>query len=284
MKIILLISLFFNILSCDTVEEEYLYKKTDAQYLWLQEMAAQDCINAANVFDALDAAGDFLNLGIENKIYKVVQDQATLTTLYIKITKVTATAVELTVNSRDTQYQKVLNFEKSDHDNLLGKLKVLACDASLNANFSATGLDSNDLMTLTWKKETIITVDNEDEGTEPQSYKRRTDVLAFDNDLPLIFYFYNASKSSKHLAESTAEDPKTPTEVKSILTLSEVTTANECTSTLEVACNFSDTAAFPRCNISDNTSVPKENPYDAELFLLSVDGGGTCKMLTSANQ
>ena len=66
MKKFLYLFFMFLVLSCDTVEEIYLYDSDDPEYSILQTMAVEACIDDAEIFDALDNFEKFASLNGPN--------------------------------------------------------------------------------------------------------------------------------------------------------------------------------------------------------------------------
>lgn len=269
------------ILSCDTVTEEYLYTSSDPEYALLKNLAYQECLSEASILASLDATGDFENTDELNRIYKITQDTDDAAEIYIKIITATATEMRLAVSpdaSTDSAYKKIIVFEKTDHDALIDLLELISCDVDYKEQFSASGLDDNDTLTITWNKETIAVEDDDDSDDEPEEYSRRKDVLKFDNDFPLFFYFYNAEKSAEIKSDEDSDDLKTPA---SKISFEEVTEADECDSgdsSFNNACDFSDTSGFAVCNIAFKT-IPTSGYLD-ELFTTDA----SCKFLESAEE
>lgn len=283
---ICLVFLYFFV-SCDTVREEYLYDESDPEYSDLILLEAQQCIDDSNIFDSLDSSGSFETSGHLDKIYKITQDDNSALKLYIKITAVSATSMTFVVNSIDTQYQKIMAFEKTDHDNLLALIKTAACNSNYKSLFSASGLDSTSSMALTWSKETIETADSNDDSDEnAEGYKRQTDVYTFDSSYPLLFFFYNATKTTNILLDDGDIDTDDETQKVSEVTIEDVTSADECVEgggSQNNGCKFeaSDISGFANCNVEVSTTAFSSNSYDSELVSLAATSG-TCQLLRSA--
>lgn len=288
MKKIFALFVYMNLfLGCDAVMYEYLYDSSDtAEYAALKAMAAQKCIDDASIFDALDATGDFVNTGLLNKVYSITQDSAPEKILYMKISAVSATSMSVHVNSGDNALDKTILFEKTDHDSLLSELKIMACSLDESTNFSSSGLDSSDKMTLTWNKESISVPDSADDTDDtPEAYQRRTDTLAFETAYPLFFYFYNGSKVATTKTQTADEKSGT-----SKLVIKDVTATDICDASVDEDteiefdndCNFeaTTTALFPTCNLVINTGKYNSNAYTDTI--LSFAETTSCSLLTSA--
>lgn len=277
-----MLTLFFIasiISSCDTVEEIYLFEKKDPEYAELLVMQAAKCVSEANIFDSLDGAKDFLNSGELNRIYKISQDTQNLREVFVKITNVTATEMELRFNSSDDTLDKVVTFEVADHEALIDELKIVSCTTEYKDNFTASGLSSTDKMTLKWFKETIVVIDDDDDDDEPEKYNRRTDTYTFDNDLPLIFFYYSATKTSK-VMDDDSDDAKEKTSTSKI-TITDVTGEDECNSSKDgynLNCEFSLTS--PVCSVDVKTGLYGSNRFSDELIDLPE---ANCNLLQSAN-
>lgn len=282
MKFLVFFMLSFYILSCDTVEEKYLYKPGDKEYGWAQEIVQAECITESSVFNALETAGDFTNSDQENRIYKVVQDDGPNVTLYIKIISVSTATMELAVRSGKSEYNKILIFDKVDHDALISELKNMSCNPAYKDYFSASGLDSSDSMNLTWKKETIGTPDSEDDDDiEPDVYDRRTDSYKITKTLPLIFFYYNGTKKSDRVTEK----GQAKVEESSILTITEVTNEKECNITdsdFTQNCNFTDNSDLTMCDVNVIPDSYKTHAYSSEMITVTPKTTGICNLLKSA--
>ncbi|MBT4792231.1 MAG: hypothetical protein HON90_11720 [Halobacteriovoraceae bacterium] len=274
---LLLFIFIFTIYNCDTVEEEYLYNSNSPEYADILAWAAQECVDNAEVFDALDTAGDFEGSGQLNRIYKITQDDHDSETIFMKIYAVSASEMQVIVSS-SVKLDKRIIFSKTDHDELLAQLKIVACSEEYKANFSASGLDNSDRMTLTWKKETVHTIDGDDDDDVADKYSRQTDTLIFDRNLPLFFYFYNGTKTGD-LKKAVASDKVTGTSKISIV---EVTGTSECSD--DERCNLlisiTDTSSFPTCEIEINKNKFETNAYSDEFFSPASSG---CVFLESAD-
>jgi hypothetical protein len=276
-------SLFFVLLfcafsSCDTIEDIYLYDKDDPEYAELLVMQAAQCVNDANIFDALDIAKDFQNTDELNRIYKISQDTQNLREIFVKITAVSATEMELRFNSSDDTLDKVLTFEVSDHEALIDELKIVSCTKDHADNFTATGLSSSDSMTLKWFKETIVVADDDDSDDEPEKYNRRTDTFTFDNDFPLLFFYYSATKTS-NVMDETGDDAKEKTSTSKI-TIKDVTSEDECNASHDdynLNCEFSLTS--PVCSVDIVVGAYGTNRFSDELISMPE---ANCNFLESA--
>lgn len=269
--------MIFFLYSCDTVEEVYLYDKDDPEYAELLAMQAAKCVSDANIFDALEGAGDFEGGDFLNRIYKITQDTQNARTIYVKVTGVTATEMTLKFNSSDDSLDKVVLFEASDHNTLMDELKIMACTPDYDGNFSASGLSSNDSMTLKWSKETIVVKDDDDSDDEPEEYDRRTDTYTFDNDYPLLFFYYNATKVSKVKDDKDSDDIKSST---SKITIKDVTDEDECKSSnddFNSSCEFGHTT--PLCSVTIETGLYSSNRFSDEILKMPDTD---CKTLESA--
>ncbi len=267
----------FLFISCDTVEEVYLYDKEDPEYSTLLQMAAQQCVDEAKIFDALDKMRDFENYGFFNRTYKISQDTQNKTDIYVRVTSVSATQMELTFNSSNNDLDKILVFETNDHDDLISELKIMSCNLGLKDHFSASSLASDDNVKLTWKKETITVLDSpDDEDDDPEGYDRREDTFTFDNDLPLVFFYYNATKTAK---VKTDEDEQEQSSTSKI-TIKDVTGEDECnTSSDDYNSNCEFSSVTKVCNIVVNTGIYNSNAYSDEI-ISPVETG--CELLKSA--
>jgi hypothetical protein len=277
----LFLSLFL-LLSCDTTEDKYLYDKDDFEYAWAQALQAQDCIENATVFSALETAGSFETSGHLNKIYKVSQDDNDKVHVYLKITAVSALDMTIAVQSSESQYNKLMVFEKTDHDALMTEFKIMSCNDLYSTYFSASGLSSDDKLSLTWKRESIYIVDSEDDDDdddEPETYDRQTDTYSIDKDLPLFFFFYSGSKTTNRITQKGESE----VEKKSVLTITEVTSADECTignEDLDSNCNFEDITDLVQCDIVVNSESYLTHAYINQLVSLTP-ATDECRFLES---
>jgi hypothetical protein len=265
--------------SCDTVEEIYLFDKKDPEYAELLVMQAAKCVSDAKIFDALDEAKDFLNSGELYRIYKISQDTQNLREVFVKITNVTATEMELKFNSSDDTLDKVVTFEVADHEALIEELKIVSCTTKYSDHFTASGLSSTDKMTLKWFRETIVVIDDDDDDDEPEKYNRRTDTYTFDKDLPLIFFYYNGTKTS-NVMDDDSEDAKEKTSTSKI-TITDVTGEDECDpseDSYNLNCEFSLTS--PVCSVEIKTGLYSSNRFSDELIDMP---DANCNLLQSAN-
>lgn len=285
------------ILSCDTVTEESLYDENDPEYEFLQALDALQCVNDSSIFAALDNAGNFESTGHLNKIYKINQDANDAVVLYVKVISVSSTLMQMVVNSAVSEYQKIINFEKTDHDALLDVFEQAACNTKYEEFFSASGLDDTDTLNLTWSKETIDTVDNNDADDDPESYYRQTDAYKVDRDFPLFFYYWNATKTTNILInndtsdnDGTTEDTDKETEKPSVITITDVTEEDECeegNSSQSTGCQFltTDYQSFVECDVTIDSDAYDTNTFENEFILLSTASGssGTCTLLESGD-
>jgi hypothetical protein len=277
MNNLLCLFLIFSTLSCDTTEEFFLYDDSDPEYQYLKEMAIQKCVNDANVFDALDLAGDFENADQVGRIYKISQDTLISVDTYVKITSASATEMILEFNSDNNLYDKILTFEKVDHNLILSELKVMACNDLYEEHFSASGLGSNDSMTLTWVKETVTIEDDDDEDDIDEAYTKRTDKYTFDNDYPLFFFFYNAVKTG--VKKNNNEDERSPVTIN--ITITEVTDDEGCDEYGNddlTRSNFNNN--FRSCALEVVLEKYKTNEYIDEI--LDLSGDDDCALIPSA--
>lgn len=279
-----LLIIFIGAMGCDEFTEEYLYDENDPEYALALQLAEQECISGATIFNVLDTAGDFLNTEQEGKIYKISQDANNPTTLYVYIQQVTASAMTIAVNSSETGYRKIINFTKTNHDELLAALKTMACNSLYDDYVSVSGLDDNDQAKLTWKRESIGKADDDDADDIPELYDRETNVYVFDKDLPLLFYYWNAEKTSKRVLEEDAAEVET----KSVITITDVTSEQDCdqdnsSSSIPItACDFNDVTSFPTCDVTVNSTIFSTSSYGNNLISLSSTNSKTCTLLQSA--
>ncbi len=270
--------LLFN--ACDTTEEKYLYSKSDSEYATLLAMAVEKCINEANIFDSLNATGNFETAGMLGKIYKIVQDASPQVTLYTKIIAVSATEMQVAVNSADSSYDKIILFEKVDHDAILNELKIMACNSTYAGNFSAGGLSSTTAMSLTWNKRSITLIDGDDADTEPDAYNDRKDAYTISTSFPLFFFYYNATKTKTIKAKDTDAVVTT-----SKITITDVTEATECDPTdsdnFKLECDFSagTTGTFTSCPLEVATGKYSTNAFGDEI--INLGGLAGCNLLPS---
>ncbi len=283
MKKFLYLFFMFLVLSCDTVEEIYLYDSDDPEHSILQTMAVEACIDDAEIFDALD---NFENSNLVGNIYKIEQDANDEETIYVKIMSVSASEIVMRFNSSSDKYDKELTFTSDNHSDILSEIKTMACTEAYEDYFSTSGLDDNDSMTLTWKKETINSYDDDDEADD---YLQRTDKYTIDNDYPLLFFFFNGVKTTVSKDEDDEEE-ETST---SNLTITEVTDEDECDDDTDnddykVSCAFEagdrgydDENSFDEkdCTIAVNLSTYTSNRFDDEL--ISIEGDSDCELLES---
>lgn len=280
MRALFFLSYIFMVLSCDTTREEFLYDKDDPEYRFAQQLAQSDCIEEARIFDRLEVLGDFVESGRLNRIYKVSQDENRKETIYIKVISTSSSQTRFAVNSvTDVDYRKIIVFDEKDHSDLMSFIKSASCDTNYSNNFSASGLESEDTLTLTWKKETIIVKDSSDDvDDEPEAYKRETDVYKFDDDVPLFFYFYNGSKTTTQKAQNEEEgEPQ-----KSNLSITDVTNEVECNPSADDfnnGCDFSSSTInnLDICEIEINLDAYLSNEAGEELF----DNTNGCDFLDS---
>lgn len=270
--------LLFFILGCDTVTEEYLYTDKDPEHAILLAMQAAECVNDAEIFDRLEVAGQFETNGMLNKIFKISQDTQNQREIYVKVTAVTASDMTLVFNSSENSLDKIVTFELTDHDSIMSELKIMACNTQYDKYFSASGLGNTDSMKLTWEKLTINEEDGDDADDDPDRYDERKDTYTFDNDYPLFFFYYNATKvRTSKLDED--EDEKTST---SVITITEVTDEDECDEDEDDYNNNCEFDTVTRnCGITVNTGLYASNAFSDEI--ISANGDADCDLLDSAN-
>lgn len=273
-SLILLLLMF----GCDTVTEEFLYDEDDDEYDTLLAMQAAECVDNAEIFDHLENAGDFENNGMLNKIFKISQDTQNQREIFVKITSVTSTEMTLVFNSSENSLDKIVTFELTDHDEIMSELKIMACNSEYEKYFSASGLGNSDSMKLVWEKKTINVVDGDDADDDPDEYDERKDTYTFDNDYPLFFFYYNATKARTSKLDADEEE-KTST---SVITITEVTDEDECDEDEDdynSNCKFDSVTRS--CGITVNTGLYASNAFSDEI--ISPDGDADCKLLDSAN-
>ena len=277
----LLCFLFF--LSCDTVEEVYLFNQNDPEYPLAEQLAISECINGNAIFSELDNQAEFDNVNFSvGDIFKVTQDANDEEVVFIKIQAINPTDMTLIYDSSNPDLRKKLTFSESEHGNIVTFLKNASCNKTYAEFFEASGLGSTSQMSFSWEKQTILIPDDEDDDTSPEAYRNVEESLNVNSSYPLFFYYYNGSKTYDYVLNE-GDEEKTKA---SQLTLTEVTDSEECDedgSDDNTYCQFStlDTSAFPTCNLLADNDAYLLRDYNTKILSLTGDAACANALLSS---
>jgi len=285
-KLLVLLCLFSFFVSCDDEEVIYHYNKYDNEYDGLQGIAAEECVENSEVFKYLETTNTFDSANFKvNDIYRVTQEEENSMVLFFKISAISAGSMTIIVNADDSNYDQILTYTETSNDELLDVIKQAACNVKYKDIWNASGFNSEELLSLTWNKETITVEDDDDDADDdPEAYYIGTDSLKFDKDYPLFFYFFNGTKQMRYkLTKESTELTK-----KSTLTIKKIVDSDddgsyedekECTD--YTSCSFSATGSFADCTISIDTTAQTKSEYNSKIISL-ITNSGTCNLLPSA--
>lgn len=286
MKLLLIALFSLSIFSCDTEEKVYHYTKYDDEYEGLQEMKSQECIDESDVFAALEETNDFDTASFSvGQIFKITRTADEITnTFFVKITAITSGSPDtmtMVLNGDGTTYDKIINYDGTDNDELLGVFEQASCNPKWEDYWSASGLGSNDSMTLSWKKETIVIADDQgsgddDDDDDPEEYHKQTDKFTIDNDFPLFFHIYNATYTRESLYDTnTSTTTKSATFSVALIedTDDDGSYDDEDVCTGNANCVF--TGITNDCDVVVNTDAEEEDDYTDATYSYTANSG-TC--------
>lgn len=276
LKLIMTLAIFSFFLSCDKEETRYLYNKYDPEYDVMVNAAKQECVNNSQFFSTYDNYDEFdsapFNVG---EIFKItVEDDVAI---YVKVTAINPTDVELTFDSAEEKYQKVVTWEESDHQELGEFFKTAACSSSYDDYFTSIGgLNSTSNLSYKWYKETIIVADDDDSDSEPEAYKRQWDSLNVNLRYPTMLYYYNGTKElKKKLDENSDEVAVTKKLTIELMDSGDKECYPDSGDSASLGCDFASTGSFPTCTATVDEDAYKLRAYDTSPISLS---GTNCEL------
>ncbi|MAZ49765.1 MAG: hypothetical protein CME65_14480 [Halobacteriovoraceae bacterium] len=272
-----------SLLSCDRVDEKFLFDEDDPEYDLARQLQLNECISTNAIFGEMDELEEFDESPYAvGDVFKIVQDSSLNTTIYVLVQSISATEMTLAYSSDTERYNKIVTFQESDHADIVSFFEQASCDTDYESFFTATGLNSTAEMSFSWDLETIITADDEDDDEDdddddPEEYRYVTLDMKVDLDYPLFFYFYNGKKSQDFVTTA-GNDEQT---LESNITITLLEDDDDCTSDL---CDFdsldlTDTDKFPPCDLEVDTDAIEARLYNTNMLSLSSTD---CQFLDSA--
>lgn len=201
-----------SFISCEKVEEKYLYNKYDSDYGLVLALATETCQEESKFFIQASKRSAFSSYFEEDTYYKVSIQKANGASYsdFIKISNIDSDSMQ--INYFDSQNpasdSKSITFTSAQNDNLITAIANGACDTRDDYQFSASGLDSSSALNFSDSR-----IDGDDD-----SYTKITDAFKAQMSIPLPFILWNKqrttiTKTSGNDANDAENDSYTITEI-----------------------------------------------------------------------